>query len=487
MAYDRRCGRRRRRRRPRRGRSATVDRRVVDGDIRRSSGGSPAGSVVAEGPASSSSAPGQGRLVTIVPAVRDRSRRRPVGARSSSNETGRHRRTRRDAPRCAADARSRRPRARRTSSITARTSAAEPPSEAWMKLACFSDTCAVPIRSPRSPSPSMSPPAATSPGHRVDEHRPAVLTAGLVLSPPADDLGDLGLGRARGRRHVAARAGRSTTWRVGQRRGPEPQGRANRRHRDEPATATDPGRTPGRRGGDAAMSDPCPPAFMRTAPPIEPGTPTAHSNPVTPAAAVRRASTGSGTPPPATTSRAIGCVPCSRSTIVDVVRELGDRDGEAANPASATSMFEPRPITSTAHRWRSHLGDRRRDRRATAPRRTGPPHPPTRYVVSGASGTSRAARSPSAAEQLAPAARDAVVAVARGDRRHVPSSHPGHRRCRHRCPSGGEHLVGQRRDVTAAHRDAHVAGAHRPRGTRRGRRAAAATPRGCADGRRARR
>ena len=34
------------------------------------------------------------------------------------------------------------------------------------------------------------------------------------------------------------------------------------------------------------MSAPCPPAFMRTAPPIEPGTPTAHSKPVSPAAAL---------------------------------------------------------------------------------------------------------------------------------------------------------------------------------------------------------
>ena len=41
--------------------------------------------------------------------------------------------------------------------------------------------------------------------------------------------------------------------------------------------------------GIAAMSLPCPPAFMRTAPPTEPGTPTAHSKPVTPADAVRRA------------------------------------------------------------------------------------------------------------------------------------------------------------------------------------------------------
>ena len=52
----------------------------------------------------------------------------------------------------------------RTASMTARTSAAAPPSLAWMKLACFSDTHAVPIRKPRRPRLSISPPAVTSPG-----------------------------------------------------------------------------------------------------------------------------------------------------------------------------------------------------------------------------------------------------------------------------------------------------------------------------------
>ena len=42
---------------------------------------------------------------------------------------------------------------------------------------------------------------------------------------------------------------------------------------------------------------------MRTAPPIEPGTPTAHSKPVSPAAAVRRASTGRATAEPAVRPR----------------------------------------------------------------------------------------------------------------------------------------------------------------------------------------
>ena len=83
----------------------------------------------------------------------------------------------------------------RTASITARTSAADPPSLAWMKLACFSDTQAVPIRRPRRPRPSISPPAVTSPGHRVHEHRSAVLPTRLMLAAPAHDLGDLSLGR----------------------------------------------------------------------------------------------------------------------------------------------------------------------------------------------------------------------------------------------------------------------------------------------------
>ena len=50
------------------------------------------------------------------------------------------------------------------------------------------------------------------------------------------------------------------------------------------------------------MSEPCPPAFIRTAPPIDPGTPTAHSKPVSPAATVRRATTGSAAAAPASTS-----------------------------------------------------------------------------------------------------------------------------------------------------------------------------------------
>ncbi len=47
------------------------------------------------------------------------------------------------------------------------------------------------------------------------------------------------------------------------------------------------------------MSDPWPPAFMRTAPPTDPGTPTAHDNPDHPASATRRARTGNASAAPA--------------------------------------------------------------------------------------------------------------------------------------------------------------------------------------------
>ena len=87
---------------------------------------------------------------------------------------------------------------------------------------------------------------------------------------------------------------------------------------------------------DAAMSEPWPPAFIRTAPPIEPGTPTAHSKPVSPARTVRRATTGSAAAPPARTT-----VPATS------IRAKASPSTRATpgNPASATSRFEPLPTT----------------------------------------------------------------------------------------------------------------------------------------------
>ena len=59
---------------------------------------------------------------------------------------------------------------------SAATSSAEPPSSAWMKLACFSDTRAVPRRTPFSPAASTRRPAE-SPGGLVNTE-PALLPPG---------------------------------------------------------------------------------------------------------------------------------------------------------------------------------------------------------------------------------------------------------------------------------------------------------------------
>ena len=92
------------------------------------------------------------------------------------------------------------------------------------------------------------------------------------------------------------------------------------------------------------MSDPWPPAFMRTAPPTEPGTPTAHSNPVSPASTVRRATTGSAAAPPARTrTRPSG----PGASTVTVVKPSPSCRTSPSNPASATSRLDPRPTTST--------------------------------------------------------------------------------------------------------------------------------------------
>ena len=96
------------------------------------------------------------------------------------------------------------------------------------------------------------------------------------------------------------------------------------------------------------MSEPWPPAFMNTAPPIDPGTPTAHSKPVRAAAAVRRATTGRLAAPPATTSTtAPGPASVTWGTSM-VVKCSPSTRASPGNPVSATSTLEPRPTTSTA-------------------------------------------------------------------------------------------------------------------------------------------
>ncbi len=86
------------------------------------------------------------------------------------------------------------------------------------------------------------------------------------------------------------------------------------------------------------MFEPWPPAFIRIAPPTEPGTPTAHSRPCRPAAAVRRASTGRLSAAPARTWLPSRCR-ASKPEPSEMARP--------GKPASATSRFDPRPSTST--------------------------------------------------------------------------------------------------------------------------------------------
>ena len=67
---------------------------------------------------------------------------------------------------------------RRTSAINATTSSAEPPSSAWMKLACLGDTSAVP--DPQALGAGGVDQPAGRVARRVGEHRPGVVAPGLV-------------------------------------------------------------------------------------------------------------------------------------------------------------------------------------------------------------------------------------------------------------------------------------------------------------------
>ena len=139
-----------------------------------------------------------------------------------------------------------------------------------------------------------------------------------------------------------------------------------------------------------ATSLPWPPAFMRTAPPTEPGTPTPHSKPVSPRAALWRASTGSATAPPATTRGTAGF-----SGQVIFSANSPSTIASPANPSSATSRLLPRPITSTGTRCsRSALLTACKSSIEVASRKR-LAGPPTLYVVNGASSTSRRTRGPS--------------------------------------------------------------------------------------------
>ena len=135
------------------------------------------------------------------------------------------------------------------------------------------------------------------------------------------------------------------------------------------------GRRPARRRSTSAVSRPWPPAFMRTAPPTDPGDADeeleagrARRPPA------RRASTGQR-------DRAAGA---HGADSADRDRAARTRPRAAtrrpANPASATSRFEPGPTTSTGGRCAARRPSATAARSAVAPRRAPAPRagPPTR-------------------------------------------------------------------------------------------------------------
>ena len=212
---------------------------------------------------------------------------------------------------------------------------------------------------------------------------------------------------------------------------------------------------------------------MRTAPPIDPGTPTAHSKPVRPAAAVRRATTGSDTPPPAATGHSVpGHSPPAAELVAGITTSPSRAAIEIATPgkpSSLTSMFEPRPTTSTGMPVAERTS-------AIAARSSSPDtstysaaRPPTRYVVIGASGTSCCRRSPRRSASIDAAVASAASTITAGAYGR-PAPRRAARRC-HRTPS----RCTRRRP------------APRRRGTRSGRCGEAATPHAPWDARRARR
>ena len=112
--------------------------------------------------------------------------------------------------------------------IRATMSSAEPPSSAWMKLACLGDTSAVPMPQALAPGGVDQPTGRVA--RRVGEHRAGVGAAGLVLAPPAHDLGDRRPRTGARSPGASAQLGRArTTWCGAERRSGGSRGRERRR------------------------------------------------------------------------------------------------------------------------------------------------------------------------------------------------------------------------------------------------------------------
>ena len=261
------------------------------------------------------------------------------------------------------------------------------PGSATKKLACFSETTAPPTRMPLQPAASM--------------RRPAESPGGLVNTEPAFCPPGWCSRRHRTISSMRAAHAPGSSGAPGERRAPPrpTRGRQRRVRYPRPSWA----RLISRNAAVAEIEDPraedhvvglravaarvhAHRAADRARDPdeeLEPG----DARPLR----VRRASTGKR----------------DRAAAAHVRRHAGSRRGSTrrrrvartrrastiatpAKPSSATSRFEPRPITSTGtSRSRDDIGDDRGGRRRDSARTTTASGPPQRYVVSPALGTPR--------------------------------------------------------------------------------------------------
>ena len=185
------------------------------------------------------------------------------------------------------------------------------------------------------------------------------------------------------------------------------------------------------------MSEPWPPAFIRTAPPTEPGTPTAHSNPVSAGGGRAPGEHGQGHAAAGRRRRRAGRRPPTSIAGAGRRRDDGDageaRVGDEQVGAAADD---------------EHGSPDARRAAATATRSAS-----VRARTNSAAGAADAVRRQRAERLVAASPARRGTARPRRARRR--------RRRAHRRPpaprSPGEHLLGQRGDVAAPHRDAHVA------------------------------
>src|SRR5262249_1136664 len=187
---------------------------------------------------------------------------------------------------------------------------------------------------------------------RVAEHRSCVLAAGLVLAPPAHDVGDPGLaGAGIVGRHgelgrgddVAAAEVRAAVAEI------EGAGHAGARRRISGLVGENQHPRPPQRPHGLAPPPPAaharrPPHRSRRPPrPTDRGIPTKNPRRARPAEADRRASTGSGTAPPARTDDSLSAVPPAGSSIASNSPSSSTTSPE--KPTSDINRLEPLPIT----------------------------------------------------------------------------------------------------------------------------------------------